>query len=138
MPCASDFVVRFTWLVPAALVVCSYGCSGANRANVTGKVVRADGVPLVGATVVARSDETGKSARGITNANGSYELSTVEPGDGVVPGEYSVMVIENRGRPDNMKPPTISDKFADPSRSGLTFSVQAGEDKVFDITVDRS
>ena len=139
MACASKYAFRFApFTLAIAILICNCGCSDGDRANVTGRVVRTDGAPLVGATVIARSDETGKSVTGVTDANGSFQLGGAEPGDGVLPGEYGVIVMEYRGRPDNMKPPSIADKYADPASSGLMFSVQSGEDKVFDIAVDPS
>ena len=112
------------------------GCGGDGRAAVSGRVVRADGSPLAGARVIARSDATGKSANDATDADGQYELGGETPGDGVPPGDYAVIVIEDRGQTDGMRPATIAGKYADPAQSGLAFSVAPGEIKTFDITVD--
>jgi len=111
------------------------GC-GSDRAEVSGRVTRADGSPLVGARVIARSDATGKSANGVTNGDGRYVLSTVEPGDGVPAGDYKASVIEFRGTGDNMRPASIPTKYGNPDESGLTFAVAGGEEKVFDVVVD--
>ena len=112
------------------------GCGGGDRAEVSGKVTRADGSPLVGARVIARSDATGKSASGITDDDGSYVLSTVEPGDGVPVGDYKASIIEFRGTGDNMRPGSISLKYGNPDESGLAFAISGGEEKVFDVVVD--
>jgi hypothetical protein len=47
-----------------------------------------------------------------------------------------VIIVEDRGRTDNMRRPSISAKYADPVQSGLTFTVEPGDEKVFDVTVD--
>jgi hypothetical protein len=112
------------------------GCGGGDRAEVSGKVTRADGSPLVGARVIARSDATGKSASGITDDDGNYVLSTVEPGDGVPAGDYKASIIEFRGTGDNMRPASISLKYGNPDESGLAFAISGGEEKVFDVVVD--
>ena len=112
------------------------GCGGGNRAEVSGKVIRADGSPLVGARVIARSDATGKSASGLTDNDGHYVLSTVEPGDGVPAGDYKASIIEYRGTGDNMRPASISLKYGNPDDSGLAFEISGGEEKVFDVVVD--
>jgi hypothetical protein len=112
------------------------GCGGGDRAEVSGKVTRADGSPLVGARVIARSDATGKSASGITDDDGNYALSTVEPGDGVPAGDYKASIIEFRGMGDNMRPASISTKYGNPDESGLAFAIAGGEEKVFDVVVD--
>ena len=85
---------------------------------------------------MARCEATGKSASGWTDKDGHYELGTMEPGDGVLPGEYFVMLMEDRGDMDNPRPATISPKYRNPQVSGLKFSVEPGESTVFDVTLD--
>ena len=112
------------------------GCGDTNKASVSGTVVRKDGSPLVGARVVARSKETGTSGTGLTDQQGKYELGTSEIGDGIPPGNYYVIVIEDLGDPDNPQRPRISTKYMRPSASGLQLGVQAGENMAFDMTLD--
>jgi hypothetical protein len=112
------------------------GCGSSDRGEVSGRVTRPDGSPLVGARVIARADATGKSANGLTDSNGSYVLSTVEPGDGVPAGDYKASIIEYRGMGDNMRPASISLKYGNPDESGLAFAISGGEEKVFDVVVD--
>jgi len=118
----------------ALLVLVVTGC-GDDRAHVTGKVARADGSPLSKARVIARSD-SGKSASDVTDQEGRFRLSASEPDGGMEPGTYAVIIVEDRGRTDNMRAASISAKYADPAQSGLNFSVAAGEEKTFDITLD--
>jgi len=120
--------------VPSVLL--TNGCGKATVAKVTGTVSRKDGTPVVGARVIGRSDETGKSGNGQTNAEGRYEIGTLEVGDGIAPGNYNVIVLEDRGDEINPRPATIAAKYSKPAMSGLKFSVQAGEKKTFDMTLD--
>lgn len=69
------------------------GCSDSPYSPVRG-VVTFDGKPVADATVgFSPKDVTvGRPAFGVTGSEGNYELSTLEPGDGVLPGEYHVTV----------------------------------------------
>ena len=86
--------------------------------------------------MIARSEDTGKTANGQTDANGHYKLGTEKAGDGTPPGDYYVIVLEDLGDENNKRLPTIAVKYAKPSTSGLKFSVRAGEKTVFDMTLD--
>jgi hypothetical protein len=112
------------------------GCGGADKAAVSGTLLHQDGTPVIGARVLARSNETGKSAYGQTNASGYYELGGSEPGDGIPPGEYYVTIVEDLGDEDNRRPPTISNKYRNPATSGLSLTVMAGEHVVLDAKLD--
>lgn len=112
------------------------GCGKSDVGKVSGTISRKDGTPVVGARVIGRSDETGKSANGQTNAEGHYEFGILSVGDGIAPGSYNVMVVEDRGDEINPRPATIASKYSKLATSGLKFSVQAGEKKIFDITLD--
>jgi hypothetical protein len=120
----------------AAAVLFFAGCGGSEHGRVTGRVVHATGAPLAGANVIARSDETGKTSYGTTDADGRFDLSTVTAGDGVPPGTYRVVITEERGATEGSGAVTIAPKYGNPAQSGLTFSLAAGEDKSFDVTVD--
>src|SRR5262245_38782158 len=84
------------------------GCSKSDVAKVTGTVSRNDGKPVVGARVIVRSKNTGKSASGQTDADGRYELGVANAGDGIPPGDYHAVVIEDLGDENNRHPPTIA------------------------------
>jgi hypothetical protein len=112
------------------------GCGEANRARVSGTLQRADGQPLVGARVIARSTDASVSASGYSDSQGQFELTTAEPGDGVPPGEYQLAVIEDRGDRDNRQPPTIAAKYRDQSTSGLRVSAATGEEVRTELRLD--
>jgi hypothetical protein len=120
----------------AACLLATFGCGGGGRAEVSGRLRLKNGAPLIGASLIARNDATGKSCYGVTDSEGKYELQTSEPGDGVAPGTYSVSIVEARLDRDAISGPTIAAKYSNPSESGLTLSVAAGESKALDVTLD--
>jgi hypothetical protein len=126
--------IRFAVLFALGMLT---GCGGSDRAMVSGTLLYQDGAPLVGARVIARSNETGKSAYGQTNASGYYELGGSTQGDGIPPGEYYVVVTEDLGDENNRRPPTIHNKYRNPATSGLSLNVKAGEKVVLDAKLDR-
>jgi predicted small lipoprotein YifL len=88
-----------TCLVCVALLASLVGCGGksqpANRpatAKVKATVIY-KGQPVEGANVVfSPSDAAGKPAAGRTGADGVAKLTTFEPEDGAVPGNYKVAI----------------------------------------------
>ena len=108
------------------------GCGGSDRATVSGTLLHQDGTPLVGARVIARSNETGKSAYGQTNGEGYFELGGVKEGDGIPAGEYYVTIVEDFGDENDPRTPTISNKYRNSATSGLSLSVKPGEKAVLD------
>jgi hypothetical protein len=112
------------------------GCARSDIAKVTGTVTRKDGTPLAKAELVARSNETGKSGNGQTDAQGHYTLTSRDGTGGLPPGDYYVIVAEDLGSISSPRRPTIDGKYANGQTSGLTFSVKAGEKLVFNIALD--
>ncbi|HMO86235.1 MAG TPA: carboxypeptidase-like regulatory domain-containing protein [Lacipirellulaceae bacterium] len=120
----------------AIAALAAAGCGGSGNASITGTVTRPDGTPAEGLRVIARSAETGKWGSGVTDHSGKFTLGNAEPGDGLPPGDYAVTIVEDTGGIDQMSRPTIAVRYGNPDQSGLSFSVAAGEKKVFDVTVD--
>jgi hypothetical protein len=97
------------------------------------------GRPAAGAYVVLRG--TGKEtpqprADGIVESDGSLRLSTYEAFDGVPGGDYAItvelrkpMFLPSGKRGPNLLPPT----YADPKRSGLSFTVKSGASNVLKL-----
>jgi hypothetical protein len=109
------------------------GCGGSDRTRVSGRFLRADGTPLVGAAVTARSNQTGKWAAATTDENGHFALGA-EEGAGLPPGDYYVIIMED---PEGAgKPRTIAAKYISPSSSGLALSIKAGEPTELNVTLD--
>jgi hypothetical protein len=84
-------------LVVTGVVGCGGGPSKPARAPVSGKVVTKQGKECDGALVVFHPAAPGRSADskpvGTTGTNGSFSLTTFEPGDGALPGDYGVTIV---------------------------------------------
>jgi hypothetical protein len=66
--------------------------------------VKLDGQPVEGASVVfAPSGGGGQAASGVTDSSGKYELTTVDPNDGALPGSYIVMISKTVASPTAME-----------------------------------
>ena len=87
--------VRAVLLIWAAAFV---GC-GARTSAVQG-VVLLDGKPLPNASVQFVPQGAGRDATGHTDASGAFSMSTLQPGDGVVAGDYKVVISPPIGAPD--------------------------------------
>ena len=109
------------------------GCSGqVPTYKAGGKVTLPDGTPMNSGHVEFRpvDSEHLVSARGTIQADGTFELSTFETGDGAIEGEHQVLVrpmhLGGGTPPPGMpvfKPVQIDKRFADFSTSGLRFTV---------------
>jgi len=114
-------------------VVFAAGCSGEKKIPtfpVTGKVLTADGGPVDRALIVLHlqsSNATAPKPRGTTNADGSFELSTFNTGDGAPEGRYQVS-IERWLRKDPNESPVnhLPPNLASPTTSGIEVEVKAG------------
>ena len=121
-------------------IVLAAGCGGKPMPVPTSGRVTLDGVPVGGnktAMWPARiSFLPVESGEGITlrpsmanlDSDGRYKLSTFETGDGVLPGEYNVVIISLLSGPTMMNPkaPEISEipkRYGLPGESGLSVTV---------------
>jgi hypothetical protein len=84
-----------------AAVVVFAGCGGGGSevgATAVSGTVTLDGQPVEGANVAfAPKGEGGRAATGITDAEGKFTLTTLEAGDGAMPGSYGVTVTKKSG-----------------------------------------
>src|SRR5437879_5545336 len=75
------------------------GC-GAQRTTPVEGVVLLDGKPLAGASIQFVPQEKGRDATGETDKNGHFVMSTFQPRDGVLPGNYKVVISPPVGSAD--------------------------------------
>jgi hypothetical protein len=127
---------RFATLT--ALMVAA-GCGRSGLYPVKGKVVFPDGTPLTAGTV--EFDPLDKKSilapRGEIRADGTFRASTHEDGDGAPPGQYRVMVTPpEQVDPDQPRPKPFDRRFQSFQTSGLEYTVKAGTNEFFTITVE--
>jgi len=125
------------WCVSTLLVVVA-GCGGSNRpslAPVSGTVTFR-GAALEGAEVTFLPEQ-GRPARGTTDGEGHFELSTFAAQDGAAIGLHRVRITKTEKKDPQDDSPyaeqvnVIPEKYADPARSGLTAEVNATGDNRF-------
>ncbi len=140
------------------------GCGGAGTSDrpdtveVTGTVTYND-VPVAGATVTFKPQSSdGRGATGRTDDSGRYQMTTFEPNDGVIPGEYHVTVTKAIGPEtpqgdveidlddtgDDLSQPAagssetevfLPQRYAEAETSGLDATVTADGENVFDFAL---
>ena len=112
---------------------------------VSGKVVFEDGKPLTtGGLVLLESVVTEGlpvNARGTINADGTFELTTFEDGDGAVAGKHQMLVRARRDNDDLLKRGIAPRPIIDPplegfDTSGLEYTVEEGNNE-FEVVVQR-
>ena len=118
-------------------------------------IVKLDGTPIEGVTLrfIPKNPEVGEEAGGISDAGGSYRLSSLrgDPGKGALEGEYIVLaskseVVElpqprlNRETGDYVTSelkPIIPAVYQDAAKTKLTKTVVRGKNKI-DIELESS
>jgi hypothetical protein len=120
------------------------GCGGPKPSPVTGTVTyKGKGVPDVNVVLVAKD---GTTASGVTDSSGKItKMTTVNEGDGAVPGDYTVTITAKTVATEN---PTADEyaptdpsklpfppKYSDPAGSGLKATIPpGGTDLKFELT----
>ncbi len=133
-------ISRIHQLVLVVCAITAIGCGGENDApetvSVTG-IVTYQGNPMPNLSVGFIPDK-GMLASGITDAEGRFDLTTSDPGDGAIVGAYKVSINfvpeqtpEMPGFPGSENAPKspIPTKYADVSTSGLTATVDSDSSK---------
>ena len=118
------------------VVVFLVGCS--KQVAVTGKVSYTDGSPVQAGQVVF--DDNKYAFRGHIGTDGSYKLGGNKDGDGIIPGKYSIYLIDTdvsemdeHGVVKHVS--HVARKYVAPETSGLTCEVKGK--MTFDFEVER-
>jgi hypothetical protein len=123
----------FTAVALAVLAFGPAGCGG-GLYPVTGTVTLNDGTPVTKGLVIFERVAGGEplSARGQIRADGTYELSTHKPGDGVPPGRYKVVLnsMDLSDVPDEQKDLPYDTRYLSLKSSDLEFEVKAGSNEI--------
>jgi hypothetical protein len=76
------------------LLCAALGCGGADRPVRVQGTVTLDGQPVGGAAVqFVPEGGTARPAFAETQPDGTYKITTKDPGDGAVPGDYKVVIV---------------------------------------------
>ncbi len=128
----------------AVIVLAVSGCQQSDTVMVTGTVTM-NGQPIEKAEVVFHPKKGGRFASGVTDAQGHFSLSTAKPGDGAVPGEYMATLGEyyppdappSPPKGGGFLPSRFPTKYADPSKSPVTVTVERGKKNELTIEVTK-
>ena len=131
---------RAAFLAISVLALGVAGC-GQRLYPVHGSVVLDDGTPVTKGMVIFERVEGGEpvTAQGAIEPDGTYQLGTTKPGDGVPPGKYRVLInpIDTSDAPDEQKVLPFDIKYLKFETSGLELEVKSGSTE-FPIKVTRS
>jgi hypothetical protein len=104
------------------------GC-GPRQYPVRGTIALDDGTPLTKGLVIFERIEGGPplTARGNVKADGKFELSTSNPGDGVPLGRYKMVInpLDASDAPDEAKTLPFNVKYVNLATTDLQFEVKA-------------
>jgi hypothetical protein len=120
------------------------GCGGGIQLRGT-VTFSEDGTPVDTGTVCFVSN-SGSMSRGELNSDGTYLVSTNKPGDGILPGTYTVYLINTEkteqvpvgreGEFTDRTIQTVDSKYTSPAKSSMTCTVDQST-KTFDFKVER-
>jgi hypothetical protein len=119
-------LLRFGVFASMCMGICGCGDSQPKTYPVAGTLQFEDGKSVPGGTISFHCTLDGKAyvGRGRVGADGKFELTTFNEGDGVVAGEHRVTVVALPPPDSRTPPPAVFDsKYGDPDQSGLTATI---------------
>ncbi|MCO6044748.1 hypothetical protein NG895_12595 [Aeoliella sp. ICT_H6.2] len=115
---ASQIAPRFAFLISSLLLVA--GCdSGPDTAQVSGLIVF-DGEKVPKGTISFYPVGGGRPASGQIQSDGTYKLSTFDPGDGALLGEHKVAIESKEVSGNAPKPKSLKEEVANPGASAVS------------------
>lgn len=120
-----------------ATILAGCGPAGPKTIPVSGTVLR-DGNPIAGGIVRFNpaDPKQGHLAEGKLDPSGKFILSTFQPGDGALAGDYNITVLPAVESPNELakdkaknaaNAAAIPPKYQDPKTSGLKETIQSGK-----------
>ena len=146
------YSVRLVRLIVGLLALAAGGCGGTGAVPVSG-LVTYQGEPLADVTIIftpaggGAEGAAGKIATGQTDSQGKFTVTTESPGDGAVPGEYTVSILPNTPVPApdsdeydySMPPPApFPEKYMGAASTPFKVTVTKGEEKNFPLEMTNS
>lgn len=111
------------------------GCGGQGFVPAGGKVTFEDGSPLTTGGISFSTDTF--MADGTIQSDGTYTLSSLKPGDGLPPGNYTVTIDASDVDANEKTTYLIDPMYADPEKTPLKAEVKKGEKNRIDFTVTK-
>lgn len=127
---------RLEFMAAVAVAIC-VGCGDGRptRVPVSGQVT-IDGQPLQFGSILF-TIAGGRPAGGSIGKDGRYKLTSYEPGDGAMVGEYTVAITGNEALGETAARWHAPKKYKDAATSGLTATVEGPRDDLnFELTWD--
>ncbi len=133
-------------VIPSMMVSLTLGFMGCTPSDQLATVpvkgmVTFEGKPLPNGSVIFIPSGGGPTAEANIGPGGEYALGTYKKADGVPPGEYNVMVVAMTEQ-DSLEAESargaeslIPSRYGDPSKSGLSASVKAGDPNEINFTL---
>ena len=119
------------------------GCGG-GLCPIQGKLTWKDGSPateLANSQVVFEQEEKHTSSVGVIQADGTFQMMTLKPGDGVPAGHHKVAILEHRPNSNaagtQLVPAKLDLKYADLNSSGLEVDIKPGKNDI-SFALDRA
>lgn len=132
------------WSIACCAILSGCGPDGPELAPIHGSITQAGG-PIAEARIVLHPlsavPESLPQPQATTDANGQFDVTTLEQGDGALPGKYAVTVQLRAPRRHgeetirdgkNLLPP----RYANPQTSGIVREVHPGENNWAAIELD--
>ncbi len=119
------------------------GCGSSGKYPVHGRLLyEEDGQPiteLAGFSVTFTSEQLGRSSIGEIKPDGTFQLMTQQPYDGVIPGEYRVTITQPHPEPERpeKRKPFLDLMYEDPGATPLRATVEAKSDNDFTFKLRR-
>src|SRR5437763_1042435 len=125
-PAARSLRSVLIYLLPLSLTLA--GCQGSGASvstyEVKGRILLANGKPLTaGRVTFVAADGLKPPASGDIGSDGTFALSTRDPGDGAVPGPYKVHIEPAGGTTRRASRPVFPLKYIDEDSSGLAVTI---------------
>jgi hypothetical protein len=134
-----------TWGLLSAFIVFAVGCGGPKVYPVDGQIVYTDGEPAANLkgykvefeSVDALHEGHAVSAEGEVKPDGSFQMTTFKPGDGVFAGKHRVIIAPPASEGDTpTKPHVINPRYLSYETSGLTATVEE-KSTAITLTIER-
>ncbi|HBJ35844.1 MAG TPA: hypothetical protein DDZ51_14070 [Planctomycetaceae bacterium] len=135
---------RSVTFLAIALCILTLGCQKSEERvatfPVSGKVLKG-GAPINYATIVFHpvnaSDTATEKPRGITNPDGTFQLTTYDGNDGAPAGSYQVTIQQwLTEKPEEGPKNRLKEKYSDPKTSPLTATISEGSNDALTFSVD--